>query len=89
MVLLFVIGKYIGRINKYSQYQISTSSLKAPVSSSSDPQTSSANELTTTSVHSVRYKNQNNFVLYSQNSIHNYVSIAKNDDVHSCDTARK
>ena len=43
-------GKDIGRIYKYSQSQISTFSLKAPVSSSSDPQTSSAIKLTTTSV---------------------------------------
>ena len=49
-------GKYIGRIYEYSQSQISTLSLKAPVSSSSDPQTSSAIELTTTYVPSVRNK---------------------------------
>ena len=45
--------KYIGRIYKHSQYQLSTLSLKAPVSSSSYPQTSSAIELTTTSIPSV------------------------------------
>ena len=51
-------GKDIGQIYKCSQSQISTSSLKAPFSSSSDPQISSAIELTTTSVPSVRNKNK-------------------------------
>ena len=82
-------GKDIGKIYKYSQSQLSTSSLKAPVSSSSDPQTSSAIGLTTTSVPSVRDKNQNNYVLYSQNTIHNDASITNNDDIQSCETARK
>ena len=58
-------GKDIVRIYKYSQSQLSTFSLKAPVSSSSDPQTSSGTELTTTSVPYVRQKNQINYVLYS------------------------
>ena len=62
-VLLFVMVKDIGRIYKHIKYQISTSSLKAPVSSSSDPQTSSAIELTTTYVPSVRDKNQNTLFL--------------------------
>ena len=35
-VLLFFMGKDIGQIYKSSQSQLSTSSLKAPVSSSSD-----------------------------------------------------
>ena len=43
-------GKDIGQIYKHGQSQHSTSSLKTPVSSSSEPQTSSAIELTTTSV---------------------------------------
>ena len=43
-------GKYIGRIYKHSQSQLSTLSLKTPVSSSSEPKTSSAIKLTTTSV---------------------------------------
>ena len=76
-------GKDIGRFYKYGQYQISTSSLKAPVSSSSDPQTSSAIELTTTSVPSVRDKNQNNSVLYYQYTIHNVTSITNNDNIQS------
>ena len=50
-------GKDIGIIYKYSQSEISTLSLKAPGSSSSNPQTSSAIELTTRSVTSVRDKN--------------------------------
>ena len=55
-------GKDIGRIYKYGQYQLSTLSLKAPGSSSSDPQTASSIELKTTSVPSARNKNQNNSV---------------------------
>ena len=58
-------GKDIGQIYKHSQSQLSTSLLKAPVILSSDPQTSSAIRLTTTSVPSVTDKNQNNSVLYS------------------------
>ena len=62
-------GKGTGRIYKHNQYQLSTFSLKAPGSSYSEPQTSSAIELTTTSVPSATYKHQNNYVLYSQNTI--------------------
>ena len=50
---------------KHSQYQPSTLSLKAPVSSSSEPQKYSAIELTTTSVPSATYKHKSNYVLYS------------------------
>ena len=82
-------GKDIGRIYKHSQYQLSTSSLKAPVSSSSEPQTSSAIELTTTSVPSATDKHQNNYVLYSQNTIQNDATITNNDDIQSCETAKK
>ena len=41
-------GKDIGKFYKHSQYQISTLSLNTPVSSSSEPQTSSAIKLTAT-----------------------------------------
>ena len=82
-------GKDIGRIYKYFQSQLSTFSLKAPVSLSSYPQTPSAIELTTTSVPSVRDKNKNNLVFYSQNTIRNDASITKNDDIQSCETTRK
>ena len=51
-------GKDIGRIYRYSRSELSTFSLKALVSSSSDPQTPSAIELTTTFVPSVRDKNK-------------------------------
>ena len=34
-------------------------------------------------------KKQNNFVLGSKNSINNDVSITNNDNIKSCDTARK
>ena len=82
-------GKVIGRIYKYSESQLSTLSLKASVSSSSDPKTSRAIELTTTSIPSVRDKNQNNYVLYSQNTIQNDASITNNDVIQSYETERK
>ena len=82
-------GKDIGQIYKHSQSQISISSFKAPVSSSLASQTTPSTKLTTESVPSIRYKNQNNYVLCSQNSIHNYVSITNNDDIQSCEAARK
>ena len=82
-------GKYIGRIYKYSQSEISTSSLKAPSSSSSAPQTPSGIESIKKSVPSVRGKNQNNSVLYSQNTIQNDTSITNNDNIQSCETAKK
>ena len=81
-------GKDIGQIYNHSQSKISTSSLKTPVSSSSEYQTSSAIELTTTSVPSVTEKNQNNSVLYSQNTIHNYATIIENDDMQYCETVK-
>ena len=80
-VLLFAMGKDIGRIYKQSQSQLSNLSLKTPVSSSSEPQTSSTIKLTTTSVPSVTDKNKNNYVLYSQNTIHNYATITNNDNI--------
>ena len=74
-------GKDIGRIYKHSQYQLSTSSLKAHVSSSSEPQTYSAIELTTTSIPSATDKHQNNSVLYSKNTIQNDATITNNGDI--------
>ena len=82
-------SKDIRQIYKHGQYQLSTLSFKAPVCSSSDSQTSSYIELTPTSVLSVRYKKQNNCVLCYQNSIHNDVCITNNDDINSCEKARK
>ena len=82
-------GKYIGRNYKHGQSKISTLSLKTPDSSSSEPQTSSAIELTTTSVPSVTDKNQHNSVFNSQNTIQNNSTITNNDDIKSCETARK
>ena len=79
-------GKVIGRIYKLSQYQLSTSSLKSPVSSSSETQTSSAIELITTSVPYATDKHQNNYVLYSQNTIENDETITNNDDIQSFET---
>ena len=57
--------KDIGKFYKHGQPQLSTLPLKAPITSSSDPQTSSATNLTTTSIPSITEKNQNNSVLYS------------------------
>ena len=51
-------GKDIKRIYKHGQSKISTLSPKTPVSSSSEPQTSSAIELKITSVPYVTYKHQ-------------------------------
>ena len=41
------------------------------------------------SVPYVRDKNLNNYVLYSQNTIQNDVSITNNDDIQSCEKAGK
>ena len=81
-------GKDIGRIYKHSQSQISTLSLKAPVSSSSEPQISYAIKLTTTTVTSARHKHQNNYVLCSQNTIHNDATITNNDVIQYCETPK-
>ena len=54
-------GTDIGRIYKQSQSKISTLSIKATVSSSSEPQTFSAIKLTTASVPSIIDKHQNKF----------------------------
>ena len=51
-------GKDIGRIYKYSNFQLSTFSLKTPVSSSSEPQKYSAIEPTTMSVPSTTDKHE-------------------------------
>ena len=82
-------GKDIGRIYKHSQYQLLTSSLKAPVSSYSDSQTYSAIELTTTSFPSATDKHQNNYVLYSQNTIQNDATITNSYDIKSCETPKE
>ena len=74
---------------KHGQSQLSALSLTAPVSSSSDPKTSSAIGLTTTSVPSVTDKNQNNSVFYFQNTIQNDATITNNDKIQSCETAKK
>ena len=79
-------GKDIGQIYEHGQSQISTLSLKTPFSSSSDPQTPSAIELTTTSIPSVTNKHQKNSDFYYQNTIQNDATITKNDDIQSCET---
>ena len=74
---------------KHSQSQLSTYSPKAPISSSSDPRTSSDTKLTTTTTPFVTDKNQNNSVLYYQNTIQNYATIKNNENIQSCETAKK
>ena len=74
---------------KHSQSQLSTFSIKASVSSYSEPQTSSATKLPTMSVPSLTDKHQNNSVLCSQNTIKNDASITNIDDIESCDTQKK
>ena len=70
--------KDIEKNYRYSKSQLSTLSLKAPVSSSSDPQTPSAIKLTTMSVPSVIEKYIYIYVLYFQNTIQNDASITNN-----------
>ena len=82
-------GKDIGRIYKHIQSKLSIVYIKAPVSSSSESQKSSAIKLTTPSVSSARDKHQNNSVLYSQNTIQNDATITKNDNIKSCETQKK
>ena len=82
-------GKDIGQIYKHSQFQLSTFSLKAPISSSPESQTSSAIELTTTSVPSEIEKHQNNSVLYYQNIIQSDATITNNYGIQSCGTKKK
>ena len=88
--LLFIMGKDIWQIYKYSQYQLSTLSIKAPLLSYVASQTPSLSfELTITHVLPGIGKQQTNSILCSKNSIRNYLSITNNDDVHSCETQRK
>ena len=88
-VLLFVMVKDIRQIYKHSKSQLSTSSIKAPLSSSSEYQTSSAVKLTTISVPSARDKHQNNSVFNPQNTIQNYATITNNYDIQSCETTKR
>ena len=81
-------GKDIGKIYKHSQSQISTSSIKAHVSSSPEPQTFSDIKLTKTSVPSITDKHQNNYVLCSQKTTHNDATITNNEDIQSFETQK-
>ena len=85
----FIMGKDIGLIYKHSQSQLSTSSIKVPISSSSEPQTFSAVKLTTTSFPSITEKHQNNSILCSQNTTQNDAIITNNDDILSCEKENK
>ena len=64
-------------------------SLKTPVSSCSEPQTSSGIELSTTFVPSVTDKNKIILFCILKNIIQNDVTITNNDDIKLCDTAKK
>ena len=80
--------KDIGLIYKHSKSQLSTLSIKAPVSSYSESQTSSAIKYKKTSVPSITDKHQNNYFLCSQNTIQNDATITNNDDIKSCETQK-
>ena len=78
-------GKDIGRFYKHSQSELSTFSIKEPVSSSSISQTYSAINLTTTYFPYIPDKHQNNSVLCSQNTINNDETITNNDNIQYCE----
>ena len=79
-------GKDIELIYKYGQSQLSTSYLKAPVSSTLDTQTPKAIGLTTLSVLSVRNKNQCSvFPKYHPE----WCKHKNYDDIQSCEIAKQ
>ena len=78
-------GKDIERIYKHSQSQLSTPSFKALVLLYLASQTSFFILFTTTSVPSVRDRNQNNSVLCSKIFIQNGSIITNNYDIQSCE----
>ena len=75
--------------NSCTKSEYSRIKSKAPVSSSSESQTSSAIKLTTPSVSYAREEHQNNYVLYSQNNTKNDATITNNDDIQSYDTPKQ
>ena len=79
-------GKDIGRVYKNSRSQLSIPSIKEPVISYLDSQTSSSTALTITSVYSVIYKEQTDFVLCSQNTIQKYLNITNSHDIQYFET---
>ena len=76
-------------LQKNGQYQLSTTSIKSPVSSSSYYQTSSSIELTITYVSFIIDKNQTNSVLWSKNSIQNDLNITSNYNIQSYETQKR
>ena len=78
--------KDIGQVYKHSQSQILTLSIKAPGSSSSEPQTFSVIKSTITSVPSITDKHQNKFFFLE--TTHNDATITNNDDIQSCETPK-
>ena len=70
MVLICTMGKEIGRSFKYNRSKISTSTLKEPVVSSSTAHTSSASNLTRTSISS-QLDNKDITTNQSKNNISN------------------
>ena len=80
--------EFIRRIYKHIQSQLSTLSSNTAVGLSSEPQISSAIELTRTYVPYVTDKNKNNYVLYSKNTIQNDATITNNYNIQSCETAK-
>ena len=82
-------GKDIVQIYKYNQYQHSTTSIKTPVISFSDSQTSSSIELTITSVPYGIDKNKPILFYVPKILSRMILSITNNDDIQSCVTQRK
>ena len=82
-------GKYIGPIYNYSQYQLSTTSIKKSVFSFLASKTSSSIYSTRTCVSSIIDKEQTYSILCSQNTTQNDLRITNNNDINSCETPRK
>ena len=82
LVLICTMGKVIGRSYKYNWSKISTLTLKKPVLSSSAAHTSSAWNLTQTSISS-QLDNEDSTTNKNKNNTSN------TDDMHSCVTPRK
>ena len=79
MVPLLTMDKELGRSFKYDRSKLLTSTLKEPVISYSAVHTSSASNLTRTSI---SYKLDNKDITTNQNKS----NISNKDDIHSCVT---
>ena len=82
LVLIFTMGKKIGRSFKYNRSKLSTPKLKKPILSPSDAHTSYASNLKWTSI-SYQLDNKNITTNQSNNNTLN------TDDINSCVTPQK